>query len=272
MHDPLQSASPAEFLSAELSNRKQRNDAYSARAFARDLGLSPSRLSEVLSGSHGVSESTADRIATRLKLKPTIAKFWKDLILASSSRNQKVRELAEKRVVEFRKVAGVRRLEEDQFRVISDWYHGAILELTQVRGFQSDVKWIADKLGIAVVQVEGALYRLKQLGLLRTEANGRLVACLEAFNAFSEMPSGAIRKFHRQILTMHLESLLEDPMPDREAVSMILAIPRARMPEFQQEMKAFVTQFWQKVENDEKDDLYSLSVQLCPVRNRRGRP
>jgi uncharacterized protein (TIGR02147 family) len=272
MHDPLQSVSPAEFLSAELSNRKQRNDAYSARAFARDLGLSPSRLSEVLSGSHGVSESTADRIALNLKLKPTVRKFWKDLILATSSRNQKVRELAQKRVSEFRKVEGVRRLEEEQFRVISDWYHGAILELTQVQGFRSDVNWIAERLGIAIVQVEGALYRLKQLGLLRMESDGCLVACLEAFNAFSDVPSSAIRKFHRQILTMHMESLIEDSMSEREAVSMILAIPKARMPEFQQEMKAFVTQFWQRIENDDKDALYSLSVPLCPVRNRRGKP
>jgi uncharacterized protein (TIGR02147 family) len=271
MQDQYSSSSPAEFLSAELSRRKQRNDSYSARAFARDLGLSPSRLSEVLSGAHGVSESTADRIATRLKLKPVERKFWKDLILSASSRNQKVRELAAKRVAEFRKVEGVRRLREDQFRVISDWYHGAILELTQVRGFQSDVNWIAARLGIAVSQAEGALARLKQLGLLQQDAKGQWTAHLEASNMFSDVPSTAIRKFHRQILTMHLESLLEDEMSEREAVSMILAIPKSKVGEFRQEMKAFVTRFWQNIENEEKDDLYSLSVQLCPIRNRRAK-
>jgi hypothetical protein len=98
MHDPFSSASPADFLSSELSRRKQRNDSYSARAFARDLGLSPSRLSEVLSGEHGLSELSADRIAIRLKLKPIVRKFWKDLILASNSRNKQVRDLAAERV------------------------------------------------------------------------------------------------------------------------------------------------------------------------------
>jgi uncharacterized protein (TIGR02147 family) len=141
--------------------------------------------------------------------------------------------------------------------------------LTQVKGFQSDVKWISQRLGIAVSQAEGALNRLVHLGLLKQEADGRWVAHLEASSAFSDVPSSAIRKFHRQILTMHMESMLEDEMSERDAVSMILAIPKARLWEFRQEMKAFVTQFWQKIENEEKDELYSMSIQLCPVRNRR---
>lgn len=246
-----------------------RNDSYSLRAFARDLELSPSRLSEVLSGTQGLSEKSADKIATSLKLKPVERRFWKDLILVQSSRNAKVRELARSRVEELRKTESLRKLKEDQFRVISDWYHGAILELTQVRGFRSDVKWIAEKLGIASSHVEGALNRLKQLGLLHENADGKWTANLEGYTAFSDVPSAAIRKFHRQILTMNLESLLEDPMPDRDAVSMIVAIPKSLLPEFRQAMKAFATEFWRKTEGLEKDELYSFSVQLCPVRNRR---
>jgi AraC-like DNA-binding protein len=35
-------------LASEMMHRKSRNSAYSLRAYARDLGISPSRLSEVL--------------------------------------------------------------------------------------------------------------------------------------------------------------------------------------------------------------------------------
>lgn len=269
MSFPYESQSAAEFLTQELSARKQRNESYSLRAFARDLDMSPSRLSEILSGVHGVSEKTADKIAVALKMKPAARKFWKDLVVSQSARSVKIRELAAKRVSEMRKAESFKGLKEEQFRVISDWYHAAILELTQVKGFKSDVAWIAERLGINRVHAEQALERLKQLGLLRQTLEGGWESNMEAYSAFSDMPSSAIRKFHRQILTLHMESLLEDPMHDREHFSMIMAVPRAKLPEFRQEMQAFMTQFWQRIEDDEKDDLYSLSVQLCPVRKRR---
>lgn len=264
----LESNSISELLGKEFSRRKQRNTSYSLRAFARDLRISPSRLSEVLSGHEGLSEKTVDGIAETLAKKPLERKFIKDLVLAEFSRNQKVREAARERVDEARKAESFRRLKEDQFRVIADWYHGAILELIQVKGFQDDPRWIGRKLGIAASTASAALARLQNSGLIERGPQG-WIARPEAYSAFSEMPSGAIRRFHLQILSLHADSLREDPMPERLFLSMILAIPRSRLQEFQDEMNKFATQFWQKIEHEPKDDLYSLSLQLCPVRNRR---
>jgi uncharacterized protein (TIGR02147 family) len=265
----MESNSISELLGTEFSRRKLRNTSYSLRAFARDLHLSPSRLSEVMSGKEGLSEKTVDGIAATLSKKPLERKFIKDLVLSEFSRNEKVREAARERVEETRKAESFRRMKEDQFRVISDWYHGAILELIQVEGFQDDPKWIGRKLGIPATTAASALTRLENLGLVERKKEGGWVAKTEAYSAFSEIPSSAIRKFHHQILSMHADSLREDPMLDRQFLSMILAIPRSRLQEFQEEMNKFATQFWQKIENEPKDDLYSLSLQLCPVRNRR---
>ncbi len=265
----MESTSISELLGKEFSRRKQRNTSYSLRAFARDLRLSPSRLSEVLNGKEGLSEKTVDGIAGALTKKIVEKKFIKDLVLAEFSRNEKVRASAKARVEEARKAESFRRLKEDQFRVISDWYHGAILELIQVAGFQDEPQWIARRLGIAPATASAALSRLQNLGLIERNKDGGWVAKPEAYSAFSDMPSSAIRRFHLQVLSMHADSLREDPMHERLFLSMILAIPRSRIPEFQDEMNKFATQFWQKIENEPKDDLYSLSLQLCPVRNRR---
>lgn len=261
----------SEFLGAEFSKRKLRNETYSLRAYARDLKLSPSRLSEILSGKHGLSEKTADTIAEKLKLKPRDRQFWRDLILSESARNQKVRELAKTRVDEARKANSHVQIKEDQFRVISDWYHAAILELTQIKGFQSNLKWISDRLGIGHEDTQVAIQRLIQLKLLKCDSDGNWIANPEIFSTFSDTPSAAIRKFHRQILTMHIESLIQDPMDDRLAQSMIVAIPKSSMPDFHVQFQKFISQFWQNIEHLEKDELYSMSLQLCPIRNRRKR-
>lgn len=49
-----------------LCSKQQKNGRYSLRAFARDLKISPSFLSEVLNGKYGISRTLAKQIADRL--------------------------------------------------------------------------------------------------------------------------------------------------------------------------------------------------------------
>lgn len=270
MKKPLDCQSIQEFLVSELSRRKLKNESYSLRAFARDLDLSPSRLSEVMKGEAGLSEKSADMIADRLNMKARDRQQWKELVLASSARDPAVRSLAQKRINEMRKVDSKTRVPEEQFRVIADWYHAAIMELTLVEGFCSTATWIAKRLGISETEAKLGIERLISLGLLEKSEDGQLHAKPEAFSAFSDKtPSQAIRRFHRQMLSMAIESILSDSIEDREHVSTILAIPKSRMHEFRDEMNKFITQFWNRIEQDPKDELYALSLQLFPVRDRR---
>lgn len=260
----------SEVLGHEFTRRRERNKSYSLRAYARDLCLSPSRLSEVLNGKQGLSEKSVDQIAEALTKKATEREFLRSLVLAQFSRNQNVRNLARERVDKMRMAESFRQMRDDQFRILQDWYHGAILELIQVQGFDPDPAWIAHRLGIPATTAKQALQRLQNMGLVEPSKGGKSwIARPEAYQTFSDVPSRAIRHFHSQILNMHADSLREDDINDREFLSMILAVPRSRLSEFKQEMYNFATRFWQKIENEPKDDLYSLSLQLCPVRNRR---
>jgi len=265
----IESKTISELLGKEYSRRKQSNVSYSMRAFARDLKLSPSRLSEVLKGDEGLSGAATEGIAEALGKSSVEKKFIKDLVLAEFSRSAKVRELANIRLQDARTVESLRRLQEDQFRVISDWYHGAILELIQLDDFQNDVQWISQRLGISPSAASSGMARLEKLGMIHLDQSGRWRAQNDGYSAISGVPSQAIRKFHLQVLAMHAESLREDSMHDRQFLSTFLAIPKSRLGEFQYEMTKFVTQFIKNIEADRKDDLYSLSLQLCPVRNRR---
>ena len=250
--------------------RKSRNQSYSLRAFARDLQMSPSSLSAILRGNQSLRENTAESIAQKLNFKFKEKAFLKDLILAESARNEKVREFARQRLKTARKTQRYKPLKEDQFRVIADWYHGAIVELVTVRGFDPSPQWIASRLGIDIEEAKASLFLLEKLGLIK-KAGGTYVTNPYAYDAIIERPSAAVRKFQRQVIAMSIASLFEDPGEEREVLSMIVAIPRAQLPEFRQEMRKFVSDFWQRIENVPKDDLYSFS-QLCPVKNRRKRP
>ena len=49
---------------------------------------------------------------------------------------------------------------QDVFSYMSDWYHLAILELTFVKGFKSEAKWMSRRLGISEAEVKPAVDRL----------------------------------------------------------------------------------------------------------------
>ena len=62
-------------------------------------------------------------------------------------------------------------LEFEYFKVISDWYHYAIIELTLIDGFSSSPMWISERLGITTNQAKSAIERLISLGLLQKKDN-----------------------------------------------------------------------------------------------------
>ena len=57
------------FLAAELKKRTERNSGYSRRAFARDLGVSATALSEFLEGRRNLSYKNIDLVFSYLNTK-----------------------------------------------------------------------------------------------------------------------------------------------------------------------------------------------------------
>ena len=261
----LQVSTVSDFLHLELRKRCEKNGAYSLRAFARDLDMSPSRLCEVLKYNEGLSTARAGTLAQKLKLRSREREFWMNLNLAQHGRSPKSRELAKKRLVELRHAEKIKQIREDQFQVISEWYHGALMELPQIKGFEDNPNWMAARLGISVDQVEAGIEKLLKLQLLAKDENGQLISPTVASGVMTEIPSAAIRKAHRQLLERASDSLLNVPMNAREFNSMIIAIPDLEMPRFRREIQQFMNTFYREIGSEEKTAVYALAIQFFPL-------
>ena len=134
----------AQFLREEFQRRKQRNSQFSLRAFARWLQISPAQLSQILSGKRPVTVKTIAKIARKLDLSPA----------------QQQRLLRATQKPQLPQAQSLTSLREDQFRLISDWYHLAILSLTRVPGAKADPRWISARLGISVADANLAVQTL----------------------------------------------------------------------------------------------------------------
>lgn len=89
-------------LQDRLEARKQRNPAYSLRAFARNIGMSPSRLSEVMNAGQHMSVRSAERIGPKLFANEQELRYFVCLVEADTANNNVAREMASERLREIR--------------------------------------------------------------------------------------------------------------------------------------------------------------------------
>lgn len=90
-------------LRRELGSRLETNSHYSMRAFARDLGMSHSALTEVLHEKKGLSSVKATEIAKRLKLPEDETALFVLMVRKEHARSALQREIAAKALKEFRR-------------------------------------------------------------------------------------------------------------------------------------------------------------------------
>ena len=81
-------------LNEEINLRKSRNPQYSLRAFARDLGVSPSTISEILNGHHLPSTNRALTIVARLAWEDEQRQKFLDAVSVLAARRPAVRSRA----------------------------------------------------------------------------------------------------------------------------------------------------------------------------------
>jgi uncharacterized protein (TIGR02147 family) len=205
-----------DFLKEVLTERIQQNRQYSLRGFARNIGIQPSLLSEVLGGRRKLSLESAGLVAQELGLSGQEADYFELLVELDRTKNPSRRESTLRKIQEINpQKKNIHDLSVDHFMVISEWYHFALLRLTEVENFQWSIKNVARALGIHEVEVSLALERLERLGLLRCEKGQKPVKTGSNYLVSSAVPNEAIRKYHTQMLQKTAEALTSQGPTER---------------------------------------------------------
>jgi len=254
------------FLLSEFDLRRQRNPQYSLRAYARDLGLAAPKLSEILRGKCGLSETSAQKLIPKLGLTSDEAEVFIQMVIAKHARSPRQRLEAQTQLKQSSTSLRFSELSLESFKIIADWYHFAILELTEVSGFRSEVNWIASRLGLDRTTTSEAIQRLVDFGLLKKNKDGQWYQTDAVLATPSGIPSSEIRKHHRQILTKADQALLKVPVTERDFSATTLAVAEEDLAEVQAEIKKFRRALAAKLNKSKnKNRVYCLSVQFFPL-------
>lgn len=253
-----------EILKRHFAERLEENPRYSLRAFSRDLSISPSRLSEILNGKQGMSGEWADKISRRLQMSPREADDFRQKVLAADARSKQVRTQALARL-ELENGPEYEVVQADTFKIIADWYHFAILELTKLKAFRPSARWVASKLGISVYEAKLASDRLMRLGLIEKDRL-RWRPTNKTLTTSNGVPSEAIRKFNRQIIEKSKEAITMQTVEERDISSLTLAVRSQDVPKVIERIRRFRRELNADLERSvpagSADEVYSLAIQF----------
>lgn len=256
---------PKQILREELSKRMGANPQYSLRAFARDLKLSPQQLSNVLNGRKGLSVRAAATVAERLGFSADERDYFCHLVQSRFARGRVAKDLAQSRLKELREAhnEASASLSLDSFRIISDWYHFALLELIKIEGGSfKKLPAFARRLGIPRIEVEMALGRLERLELV-SRGDAGFAINQETVMTPTGVPSEALRNFHRQVIEKALASVTTQSVNERVLNTTMLPVARSQVPQAQKMIDEFWRSFVAKISAREGErDVYALAIQF----------
>ncbi len=238
-------------LTKELQARKFRNPRYSLRAFSRDLKLSPAILSEALSGKRVPTPATTKRIAQALSLDETALR----ILIEESRRGKSLKREAQR----------ARLVSASEFNVISDWYFLAILNLANVPGEKSHIDHLASRLGLSEQVVSKALSVLTELGMIRIR-DGILERTTAPLVTANDIPSEAIRKYHRKNLELASRAIGEVDVSLREFSAVTLAFDPSQIDFAKKLIRKFKEKFGIVCsQRGTSEEVYTLAIQFFPV-------
>ncbi len=252
-----------DFLLEEFRSRRSRNPHYSLRAFARDIGMPASKLSQNLRGLCGISVAKAEKIAAKLQMRDDERQLFLAMVESQHARSRVARQQASVALQKIREEK-INEISLEKFAAVRDWYHMAILEMTDIKGFRSDVSWIADRLGLPVELVKEAVVRLRNLELLNVEQDP-WVQTHRDLELPSGVPSRTIREHHKQVLTKAIVALDEVPVERREYSSHTFAIDSSSLSEMKNQLREFQRRVAKLSQQGEKNSVFILSMQLFPI-------
>ena len=240
------------FLQGELRERCSRNSSYSLRSFARFLGISHTSLSCILRGQRPVSQKTKLKVASALGLAPDQLEMFQETDLPETQNFEKI--------------------SVEQYHLMADWYHDAILELLHNKDFHEDYNWIASRLEISPYQARDAMERLILLGQVeRTDAGLRPTFQLTT-TVHQPLSTAARRKNQKQLLEKALLAVDEVSFEERDNSSVVMAISKTDLPVAKEMIKQFRRELLKKLQSPQKesDSVYQLAVAFFPLTHEKG--
>lgn len=252
-------------LKTHIAEKSQNNRRFSLRSISMKAGISHTLLSLVLKEKRNLSKDTALRLASALKLNRKERTYFIRLVEYQGRGSEKYKNSILKEIENDRSYDSVKELSIQSFRLIADWYHSAIIELTEISKLTAScAAFVAKELGISLVESQNAIQRLLDLEVLEVTGSGYLKKSNDVVSVLTvEVPSKFIREHHRQMIEKSIHAMDNQPTNERYMTDLTLSLNQTQLPEAYDLIEEFKTKMARLMtETKNRDAVYQLNFQL----------
>ncbi|RZA12241.1 MAG: TIGR02147 family protein [Proteobacteria bacterium] len=259
------------FIVQAYERRRSADAGYTMRAYAKDLGVSPQLLSQVLGGKLGLSASSASAIAQKIELEG----LRKDLFIASveakHSRSQPARLAAAEKLRKAFEESGFEAIALDHINLVSSWKHVAVCMLVELDDFTPEPHWISSRLDIEPGEAARIINDLFKAELLKLDTSGKWVRQAQKTFFKLDESSPTLQKFYRDMWLKAEQSLVEEEFGDRSFSAATLAVSESDIEFIRSEIEAFRRSLISKIASRPgvAERIYTIAVQLFPLDRKR---
>lgn len=243
-------------LQQHLCQKQRENPSYSMRAYARDVGIHPSTLSQILKGKRPLPYKDTPTLVKRLNLDPKErTRFLESVLRTKTSLDEiKIAALDERFIID-----------ESNYSVIAEWEHYVVLDLFEVKGFKANSDHVSKRLGITEVRADVVLRNLVTAGLLEITKSGELKRVHDDVKTTEDIASRALRDSHKENLRLAAEKLDAIDVELRDFSAATFAVDLEKLPEAKTIIREFRMKMAALLKSGEKTDVYQLAIQFYPM-------
>lgn len=217
--------------------------------------MSAAQVSQLLNGKRNFTPAMLTKMSEALRLSP---KEERELItqaaLAKSSHA----------VIETKK----HLLKEDEFQLISQWYHAAIISLSKIKGAKHDPHWISQRLGISVQESREALARMIRLGVITESKNLKQLTVDTSVE--TDIPPRAIQDYQRRMLSLASERIESTPLAKRNFSAVTMAVDPSKLARAYKIIERFQDEMACSLQTKNVKEVYVISCQLFPLESKKN--
>lgn len=259
---------PIDFLNYKLKLKKNKNPKFSLRSWSLQLGYkNPSLVSQTLSRERTLNPELSNKFIHNLNLSGRSKKYFEVLVLYKKSKTideQKIYlDLLEN--LRPRTTQLTKSIDIEIFKFISDWYHTAILELLDLKDFQSNPLWIRKALDyqVSTSEIESAIKRLISLQLIERNKSGKLIRKQNSpILLDNEISNSAVKTFHKQMIEKAKASIELQETQERDLRGSMINIKSSDYKKIIEIIKKAHSEVIKYATSDQGDEVYHLNTQF----------
>lgn len=228
---------------------KKADQKNSLRGFSEKLGVSSASLSEILRGKRNVSVKKAQSMLERLSL---------------TDEEQRRAHLALNPDVKSEAAEEFQRIGEEDLEIIIDPLYFTILSLLRTKDFVSDVDLIAEKVGRSPSDVQRALLKLQQFGIIKFNTDRSFKRTPGPLCTSDDVTSAMIQRAHRNDIDKIRALVLEKSERLQYAKNLMIPTNPALLPRAKELIRMAQDELDSLLKED-ATEVYRLCTYFFPV-------